>query len=401
MSGDMAGNNDVATGALPRHRLARLLPEGPESDLLRAAALWPHCRPDAPLPYPPDPAALLALAERHGMAPPLHALLSARGTHPAGTPLRDARRRAGVRAMRQAAAVRRVTGALADAGIDVLVLKGIALSQLLYGAPDLRPAVDIDLLVARERALDAHRVLETLGYRLSSVMTVEELLALTKDAIYHGDGGTIELQWRPMRNRLLLPWDFAALWAERITVRPFGIEVHTLAPARYAVFLTVHGVHHGWERLRWLADVALLLRDPGDVDAALAQAEQDGSAPALLHALALAHAELDAPFADRHREAWLADRRAATIDRVVATWTRARRSPSRLPVWVREQFMLRQADLLLCPDLRSRIEEVRILFRSPTDRTLFRLPAGLAFLYPLLRPVLLAVRLLRGDQQRR
>jgi hypothetical protein len=61
-------------------------------------------------------------------------------------------------------AAERVTGALSDAGIRCAMLKGPALSQMLYGDPGRRPSGDIDVLVAREQLHDAVRVARELGY---------------------------------------------------------------------------------------------------------------------------------------------------------------------------------------------------------------------------------------------
>src|SRR5262249_29886615 len=55
------------------------------------------------------------------------------------------------------------------------------------------------------------------------------------------------------------------------------------------LYLCVHGAGHAWERLRWLVDLAALLRAPGSADAALADADAAGLGAAMLHALTLAH----------------------------------------------------------------------------------------------------------------
>lgn len=344
---------------------------------------------------PADQDALIAAAVRHALLPALHRHLSDRCPDRATGRLTAARRQAGLRALAQAAALKRMLAALRAAGVDTLVVKGLALSQMLYGTHDLRPAVDIDLLVPPGRAGEAHRVLLACGYVPVSATPVGELGRLTKDALYRGEGGMVELHWRLMRNRFVLPWAFEALWAERETVAVLGIDMPTLSRPRYAVFLALHGVHHGWERLRWLADVALLLWDPGDARRALAQADADGVRPVLLHALGLSHVEFGMPLLPEHRAAWLGCRRARALDRFVARWSRLRHSRGREDsalAAARERWWQRRGDFLLCFTLESGIEEIRTLFRSTTDRDFLRLPTALAWLYPVLRPGVLAAR---------
>ncbi len=107
------------------------------------------------------------LAEHHGLAPLLHAHLTAAGVEPP----RPARRclHALVARHRHANLVR--LGVLRDvldafelAGIAALVLKGAALAHLIYPDVGLRPMCDVDLLVPEGRTASAQRVLTELGF---------------------------------------------------------------------------------------------------------------------------------------------------------------------------------------------------------------------------------------------
>ena len=60
-----------------------------------------------------------------------------------------------------------MTQALADQGIDVLVLKGADTAERYFPDPATRPASDIDLLVRPGQAVDAEHVLRAAGYRLA------------------------------------------------------------------------------------------------------------------------------------------------------------------------------------------------------------------------------------------
>lgn len=381
--------------------MACLLPPGRAADILRAAANWPHGDGLPSVDGPLDPA-VQRLASRHSLLPSLYAWV--RQSHPDSMTeeLKRARYQSSFVCLGQLALLKKMLTAFESAGIRVLVLKGQALSAQLYGVPDLRPSVDIDLLIDPDRKEQAHDILISLGFRPASQVDIYTLARLTKDALYRSPHGIIvEMHWRLDRNRRLLDWTFSTLWAERETVRADTLEMHTLPSARNAVFLTLHGIHHGWQRLRWLADIALLLRDPEQVRQALVQADRDRARPALLHALALAHHVLAMPLADEHLRDWAACPRAAAIDRLVASWNavRARPDNGRLPLWLGERWMERRVHLRLCPDWASRFEELSLIFCSTTDRDTYPLPAGLNWLYPVLRPVMLLGRLVRDRRK--
>jgi Uncharacterised nucleotidyltransferase len=107
-------------------------------------------------------------AEQHGMEPLVLAHIERAGLAvPADL---RARLRARQTQHAHAAAVRSrvvadVAGAMAQAGVPFLVLKGAALAHLVYGDPRLRPMRDVDLLIRKAdggRALD---VLVRCGFR--------------------------------------------------------------------------------------------------------------------------------------------------------------------------------------------------------------------------------------------
>jgi hypothetical protein len=114
---------------------------------------------------------LLHEAEAQGMAPLLHKHLSAVGW--SGVPEQFRRPLQSLRLRnRHASGIRsraagEIAAACAEAGIDLLLVKGIALACSAYSEPDLRPMRDIDLLV-READLDrAQALLLELGFQPS------------------------------------------------------------------------------------------------------------------------------------------------------------------------------------------------------------------------------------------
>ena len=106
-------------------------------------------------------------AEAHGLAPLLYLHLQAAGVE---LPLPVKRELQGLYLRhRRANQVRTrvlsdIISAYQAAGIQVLVLKGAALAQLIYPQPGLRPMRDLDILVKKSDAIRAQRLLAELGF---------------------------------------------------------------------------------------------------------------------------------------------------------------------------------------------------------------------------------------------
>jgi hypothetical protein len=115
----------------------------------------------------PDWEIVPARAEAHGMAPLLHAHLRSAGIHPPRPVTRQLQglylqhRRAN---QIRADVLREILAAFETAGVQALILKGAALSHLVYPEPGLRPMSDIDLLVSRSDPAKAQEALAGLGF---------------------------------------------------------------------------------------------------------------------------------------------------------------------------------------------------------------------------------------------
>jgi len=162
--------------------------------------------------------------------------------------------------LRQARETARLSGLLEAAGLQVTVLKGAATALVAFGQHGYRQALDIDLLVPPDQVEAALRVLKQWGYHADTPPGVHD-----KDvALHNADTGVIvELHWRLFQNPRVL--GDAGHATRRIDLLP-GRQVSALHPLVEALYLCCHGGEHGWERLKWLADVAALLHG-GQVDA--------------------------------------------------------------------------------------------------------------------------------------
>ncbi|HYD29488.1 MAG TPA: nucleotidyltransferase family protein [Azospirillaceae bacterium] len=300
----------------------------------------------------------------------------------------------GLRALAQAAEIARLSHLFAEAGIRVIVLKGVVLSQQLYGNPAMRGVGDIDLLVDPARFWDADAVLAAAGYRARGAPLSEGRRTtgqhLLRDVTYRHATGQhlVEMHQRLFHNPSRLKVDFVALWRDRIEVGLGGTAIATLPRRVLPVYLCIHGAHHGWERLCWLADLAALLRDDDNIAIALAEAEAAGVAGAMRLAVALSHDWLGLPLP----ETFVLDRREARhVERFVAHFFAGDGWLTEWPRgsvgWLRREFRRRFYVYSLKKTWRHRWQEFQADILNPIDWDVFSLPDRLLWLYPLLRPV--------------
>lgn len=164
----------------------------------------------------------------------------------------------------RADAEQRVLAALADARIDLLVLKGAALARWLYARAHWRPRGDLDLLFASEAdSARAEAALAALGYRWDGVLANGVCVERTLVGALHGIAHYIDLHWRLTPHPAYADrFDFATLWRDRQPLPGlrggFGLGVvHALAHA------ALHRVANRWlgeeDRVVWLYDIHLLV----------------------------------------------------------------------------------------------------------------------------------------------
>jgi len=165
----------------------------------------------------------------------------------------------------------------ADAGIEVLLLKGAPLAWGWYADPGLRPMADVDVLVAPADATRALDLLEQGGFRDVGNKTRSTLFALHHGSgMIHPDGASIDLHWN-LGAPLLLPGDganqrssstcippgtasMAAFWAHASPITIAGRDARALDATDLVLHLLVHGVWAGsGSAVRWVADLAAIL----------------------------------------------------------------------------------------------------------------------------------------------
>jgi hypothetical protein len=78
--------------------------------------------------------------------------------------------------------------------------------------------------------------------------------------VQHDRGIRIDLQWRITERYFSFSLDNERLWERLASVSIGGKSVLTFAPMDLLLILCVHGSKHRWEKLKWICDVAELVR---------------------------------------------------------------------------------------------------------------------------------------------
>ncbi len=170
---------------------------------------------------------------------------------------------------------------LADAGIDVILLKGSPLAARLYDAPPIepwmRPVGDIDLFVAPNAVDRAIDVLRQAGLHLIDDPRTRHG-GVKHSVDFRGTEGRLNGLLVELHARLShSPWrenlEFGPLFERARPWERSGVaanhRLRVLDPLDEIAFLASHGAGHRFEALKWLLDLRLSLGQLADIDAAL------------------------------------------------------------------------------------------------------------------------------------
>ncbi|MBK8725023.1 MAG: nucleotidyltransferase family protein [Holophagaceae bacterium] len=308
---------------------------GPEAALLLGCA---RLRPEA---EPRERIAALAatdldwelvhrLAARHGLVPLLHrqleALAPASLPRPVFVELWAHHERLRRRNAALADALTAVLDALAAAGIPALPYKGPALALELFDDLSLREFGDLDLLLRPRDLPAAQAALRTLGYAPEFDLAPDlEAAFLRSPAQYHlvlaREGLRVELHWKTDPDYPVEAGTDA--WWAGLGTAAFGAgRIRRFPPQELLLVLALHGSKHHWSSLRWLVDVAELLRGNPDLDWAWVwrRAGELRATRRLALGLLLAERLLEAPLPEDVRRRLAANPGATRLaDRLAAT----------------------------------------------------------------------------------
>ncbi len=210
---------------------------------------------------------LLASAEAEGLAPALGFVLRAGAE---GVPARVRERLSRHltdSVARQLVLSRELAGLLRHfdaAGVPVIPLKGLALGEMLYPDPALRPSSDLDLLIRPETLLRVDGLLRDVGYRrLPDAHSWDFDVAYDRATLYEGPSGVrVDLHWGLLSDPRY-SWnerEGLTVWDRAVRIRVAGEKALGLCPEDLLLYLALHlAVHHGLAGLLWYWDLFLVM----------------------------------------------------------------------------------------------------------------------------------------------
>jgi len=248
---------------------------------------------------------LLNMAHCHGVVPLLYRNLSAVASDIVPEePLAQLRKRTQAGALLNRSLAQELIvlcEAFAAHGVPVIPIKGVTLAVSAYGDLALRDFTDLDLLIPQGSLQAAKTVLFSQGYEKGASHDRPR-------EPRHDDGpyhvfikkcalSRVDLQWVMAHQHFAFGLDRHELWQHQIAVPFENKMIQGLAPEHLLIVLCVHGTKHAWEHLKWVCDVAELLRaHPGlDWERCLASATKWRCRRMLYMGLSLAHLVLGAP----------------------------------------------------------------------------------------------------------
>jgi len=302
-----------------------------------------------------------------------------------------------------------LTSMLESEGVRVLNFKGPSLAMSVYGGLSLRQCLDLDLIIRTDEVVKGAKLMKSWGYEPTPTPARPQLspylcrpensrhIDRGKEIQYLSPDGTfyVDLHWQ-FADRFWRPFspDVEKLWERAVKQHLPQGSVFTPCPEDLFLALCAHGTRHRWWCLKWLVDVAEILRKADALDWSRIEEmtkTRPGAGAAASVAAGLAHDLLEVPVPAK------AGRILPATDR-----TRALASAIQQELLTRGYSSGDEHATLLAlegrPAARMNYLAARVarypesLFRQiiaetgPKDRRLIRLPRKLEFLYHLIRP---------------
>lgn len=153
----------------------------------------------------------------------------------------------------------------AAANIPVMLMKGGAYAERLYGSWGARPMSDFDILVPQSQAHNAATVLRRHGWTARRALDDARLHFQYALTFRNPKGGTLDLHWRPSDDFSGPGYDERTLWEASAAMEVFCRTLR-IPDASFGFFHTVtHGIR--WNHIspvRWVADAHLQVAKAGE-----------------------------------------------------------------------------------------------------------------------------------------
>jgi hypothetical protein len=203
-----------------------------------------------------DEAQVVEVGDRLGMLPLLWHRLHDGGECPStlSDTLRNRALLEAVTAQVRRDETQRILEALKAASVSALVIKGAALAHLVYPLPSLRPACDVDVLLAREDWPRAETALWGVAYRPAKRYFHQVTLA-QEDASPLAP--YLDVHWEVSEQPVIgRAYTLSELFERSLPIPVLGEGARTVSVADALLMACAHfAQHRQWHRLIWLYDI--------------------------------------------------------------------------------------------------------------------------------------------------
>ncbi|UPT76862.1 nucleotidyltransferase family protein [Sulfurovum sp. XGS-02] len=170
------------------------------------------------------------------------------------------------RNMLMSAELIRIMKLLEDNGIEALAFKGPTLAQQVYGDITLRQFGDLDVLIKKEDIYKIDDLLQSHGYkRLLTLTPVQEKIWIKYAhdlGLIHSQKGThFEMHWSFLDEDYPMQLNLDSYWNNLQKIEINGKKIPTFSSENLLVYLCIHGSKHLWERIGWIKDIDLLIKN--------------------------------------------------------------------------------------------------------------------------------------------
>lgn len=166
---------------------------------------------------------------------------------------------------------KKVAEGFKDKEIDVIVMKGAALAELIYQDIGLRGMSDVDLLIRKEDIKRANDVLEDMGYYAVDLSRFDGSDSYLTTCDYRSKNPlhpSFHVHWHIVNSTVPAPYssriNMDEFWRDAAHVEISDVSVLTMSPHHFLIHLCEHAmrVTHSASKLIYLMDIASLVNNP-------------------------------------------------------------------------------------------------------------------------------------------
>lgn len=159
---------------------------------------------------------------------------------------------------------------LEEAGVNCLLLKGIALIARHYRDSGLRAMADVDVLIHPHDVRLAVSALEQSRWIAEQGFSIEQILGQRRVGhawqFSRGDEESCDLHWRPV-TRCYSPAVAELFWRDAEVADICGHPAKVPCPTDQFFHVCIHGLQWSWTpQIRWIADALTILRSSEALD---------------------------------------------------------------------------------------------------------------------------------------